>query len=207
MSDVTNEEGLPTLGEFSKLPRLVHVLIGAVIVALLGIYFVFPAYPTVYGKSLAGWTWLACNSVNGFLHGRLVPLIFPWMIWWVWKEKKDELIVPSYRGLLFIGVALLLFLISMPIVQPRYALVGAPFLVIGLAHYLFGWRIAKAVIFPAFFLWFAIPVPGLERLIMGNWQVAITQLSYEVGNALGMDLVLNGGTIKVGDSSMNIAEG
>ena len=196
-----------TLGDLKRWPLSVRVMIGVAVALLFGIFAFYPGYSAAAEKSLAGWTWAACNSSNGFLHGRLIPFVFPWMIWWAWWTRKDDVVKPSYWGLVWMCFALLLFLASMRAVQPRWALFGTTFLVIGLVQYLFGGRIAKAVVFPAFFLWFMIPIPGLEAVVMGNWQVSVTQASYEVGNALGMDLVLSGSTIEVGGSLMVLAEG
>ena len=182
-------------------------MLGVVFVILFGVYLFYPAYPTMTWRSLGGWTWAVCNSHNGFLHGRLVPLVFPWMIWWAWKSRGGEVVQPSYWGLVLLGVGLLLFLAGMRAEQPRFALFGVPFVVIGLGQYLFGWKVAKGVIFPAFFLWFTIPVPGLERVVMGNWETMVTRVSYEMGDLLGMGLILEGWTIVVGESQMSIAEG
>ena len=179
---------------------------GAVVVLML-FYFVYPAYPTVVGKSLAGWTWYACNGANNFLHGRFVPIAFGVMIWMAYQKTKNEVSESSYLGLPVLLLGLLFFLVSMRTIQPRLALIGAPFVVIGYTYYLFGFQIAKHVIFPSFFLWFSIPVPGLEAILTGNLQVLIVKACYNVGTFLGMDLVNSGADISIKGSSMKVAEG
>lgn len=174
---------------------------------LLFIYFVYPAYPTVVGKSLAGWTWYGCNPINGFLHGRFVPVAFCVMIGMAWQRTKDLEAKPSYLGLAVLLLGLVLFLVSIRTIQPRLALIGAPFVVTGFSWYLFGWGVTRHVIFPAFFLWFAIPVPGLETLLTGQLQIFITKACYQVGSALGMDLVNVGANIYVGESKVEVAGG
>ncbi|MFT7301344.1 MAG: exosortase [Akkermansiaceae bacterium] len=84
---------------------------------------------------------------------------------------------------------------------------GIPFVIIGLAHFSFGFQIAKAIIFPAFFFWFAIPVPGLEAALTGNLQTLITRSCYHLGMFVGMDLTSSGSTISVKGSDLDIAEG
>ena len=194
-----------TLGELNRLPISVRLGAGVVIALVLVIYVFYPAYPTATGKSLAGWTWAACNRANESLHGRLVPLIFPWLVWWALRVRKGNEVKPSYWGLVLIGLGLFFFFASVRAVQPRLAMFGVPFLVLGLTFYCFGGKTAKAMIFPAFFWWFAIPLPGLESKIAGMWQMEKVTASYELGKAMGMDLTLNGETIGVGSAEMSVA--
>jgi len=176
-------------------------------VALFFMYVVYPAYPTTPGKNLAMWTWMACNSQNGFLHGRFIPVAFCVMIWLAWKGNKDEKISPSLWGLAALIFGLLLYVVSIRTIQPRLALIGVPFVIVGITHYCFGWKITKAVLFPAFFFWFTIPVPGLETLLTGRLQILITKLCYNAGMLLGMDLTLSGTTVSVKGTDLDIAPG
>lgn len=174
---------------------------------LVLIYFVYPAYPSFVHKTLATWTWGACNPISNFLHGRFVPLAFGVMIWMAYQGTKKMGAQPSYAGLPLLLLGLFFFLISMRTIQPRLALIGAPFVVIGFTYYLFGFQIAKHIIFPSFFLWFSVPVPGLEAILTGNLQVLITKACYHTGIFFGMDLVNTGADIYIGGSSVKVAEG
>jgi hypothetical protein len=192
------------LKDFVRWPGSVRLMIGVVVVLLFGVYFFYHAYPAATGRSLAGWTWLACNGYNGFLHGRLVPLLFPWMIWWAWKCKREEVVRPSYWGMVWLVLGMVMFWASMRLVQPRWAMFGAPFVVIGLGQYLFGWKVAKAVVFPAFFLWFAIPVPGLESWA-DNWgRPLMAKSTIELGGWLGMDISPSG-EVRNGEDRISIS--
>ena len=197
----------PLLGTVRSLPTsiLLPTLLAVGILSLM--YIIYPAYPTTAGKTLAGWTWGACNSANGFLHGRFIPFAFFVMVWMAWQKSKNKVIRPSYWGLAILGLGLLLFLLSMRTIQPRLALIGIPFTIIGFTHFAFGFHIAKAIIFPAFFFWFTIPVPGLEAALTGNLQTFITKACYHSGIFLGMDLTSSGSTITVKGSDLEIAEG
>lgn len=177
------------------------------IVTLFLMYVVYPAYPTAPGRNLAMWTWIACNPINGFLHGRFIPVAFCAMIWIAWKNTKGEKISPSSWGLVALVFGLLLYLASVRTIQPRLALIGVPFVIIGITHYCFGWKITKSVIFPAFFFWFTIPVPGLETLLTGRLQILITKLCYHAGVLMGMDLTLSGSTVSVKGTDLEIAAG
>ncbi|MDB4611058.1 exosortase/archaeosortase family protein, partial [Akkermansiaceae bacterium] len=129
---------------------------------LLFFYFFHTAYPTAGGGSLAGWAWQACNSKNGFLHGRFIPLAFVIMCWLGWQRAKTEEVSPKNLGLAVLALGLLFYVVSVRTIQPRIAIIGVPFTVIGTLYYLFGAKVTRHFVFPAFFWWFAMPVPGLE---------------------------------------------
>lgn len=196
-----------TLAGIGRLPGSVRVMAFLSLGILLFLYFVYPAFPTTSGKSLAGWTWYGCNDKNGFLHGRFVPLVFVVMLWMAYQKTKNEVVKPCYGGLAILALGMIFFLLSMRTIQPRLALVGAPFVVVGFAQYLLGFRIARHVIFPAFFLWFCIPVPGLEMLLTGRLQNFIVKACHQIGTMVGMDLVRDGSTIYVSDSPVEVAGG
>ncbi|MDB4438589.1 exosortase/archaeosortase family protein [bacterium] len=174
---------------------------------LISAILFYPVFSSLPGRSLALWTWLACNSYNGFLHGRLVPLVFLWMLWMVWQRRENDTCKPSIMGVGLLLLGLLFFLVAMRLTQPRVALLGLPFVVLGLVHFWFGGRVARAAIFPAFFLWFMIPIPVLQALVSGMWRVEMMTLSYEIGTLLGMDLAMTGLTIEMKGSGLRFAEG
>ena len=169
-------------------------------------FFVYHAYPTIDGKSLAGWTWHACNSENGFLHGRIVFFAFPIMCWIMWARNKEKAIDPSYWGMIYLVLGMLFFWASMRIIQPRLALLGFPLLVIGFTHYLFGGKIAKQMLFPAFFLWLVIPVPGLNTALTGRAVVWTIEFCYQTGRFLGWDLTREGSTLIIQEKTMVVRE-
>lgn len=196
-----------TVGALLGLDRATRISALILSAVVLWIYFVYPAYPTAVGKSLAAWTWNACNPVNEFVHGRFVPVAFVVMCILGVKRARDEVVKGHWMGLVILGVGLLFFLGSVRTIQPRLALIGAPFTIVGMVYYLAGFRVARHFVFPAFFWWFAIPVPGIKDALTGNLQVMITQGCYHVGMWMGMDLVNIGSTISVRGTKLDIAEG
>ncbi|MDC0302636.1 hypothetical protein OAL23_00570 [bacterium] len=101
-------------------------------VILISAILFYPVFSSLPGRSLALWTWLACNSYNSFLHGRLVPLVFLWMLWMVWQRRENDTCKPSIMGVGLLLLGLLFFLVAMRLTQPRVALLGLPFVVLGL---------------------------------------------------------------------------
>ncbi|MDB4781631.1 exosortase/archaeosortase family protein [Akkermansiaceae bacterium] len=191
-------------------PKPALIFTGLSALLLFYFYAFHNSYPTTNGRSLAGWVWRACNSENGFLHGRFIPLAFAVMCWLGWKRAKGEEVKPSNWGLAILAVGLILYVGSVRTIQPRIAIIGLPFTILGTLYFLFGFQVTKHFIFPAFFWWFAMPVPGLEAALTGRLQVLVTESCFHTGQFVGMDLVRQGSTITMasaGGESMDIAEG
>ncbi|MGC6427510.1 MAG: exosortase/archaeosortase family protein [Akkermansiaceae bacterium] len=200
-----------TFGSLWENPsKTTRILLYSILGVFLFFYLVYQAFPTVYGKSLAGWTWHACNPINNFLHGRFIPVAFVIMIYLAYQQVKDEPLSSQKWGLILLVFGLLFYLFAVRTIQPRLASIGAPFALVGASYYLFGHRVARHFVFPAFFLWFAIPVPGLETLLTEKLQLFITEACYQSGMFIGMDLIRSGNDITVvgsGADPVKIAEG
>jgi len=180
--------------------------IGAILLFFYGFY---PAYGTGSGVSVAEWVWMACNSENDFVHGRAVPVIFAVMCWLSWKNARTEEFKPSALGMAGVAIGIGLFVFSVRTLQPRLAIIGMPFLILGGLMHLFGPKVARHFIFPAFIWFFAFPIPGIQQAT-SLLQVAVTKVCYEGGTAMGMALVVEGNKISsVGPDSwkFDIAEG
>src|SRR5690606_12356330 len=99
-----------------------------------------------------------------------------------------------------------MFLMSIRTSQPRLALAGLPFLILGVITHLWGMKVAKHFIFPAFIWYFAIPIPGIQQATT-ILQVVVTKVCYFGGTAMGMDLINDGNSIAGNGWNFDIAEG
>lgn len=174
------------------------------------IFYVFvPVFPT-YGKpTVAGWLTGAWNSETEFEHGWVVPILFILFMGMAWKNMKTEVLKSNTQGLLVVLFGLLLYVASVRVIQPRVAMFGLPFIIFGASYFLYGWRAARHVIFPAFFWYFSVPMPGLQQAT-NILQLIVTKSCYEVGIFFGMKLLHTGNTITSavdGWNSLDIAEG
>ncbi len=150
-------------------------------------------------------TW---GSGEEMLHGYAVPVLFAIFTFHAWKKLRKEEPSATWIGWLMVLIGVLMYVASGRTIQPRLALIGLPFLIAGGVTAVLGWRAGRHMLFPAFFWWFAIPVPGLQQ--MTNFlQVMVTQSCYHVGTAVGMDLVNSGNDIHSASNKwdFNIAEG
>ena len=181
-------------------------MVGIVMLFFWLIYPVFPNTSTSYDRVLL---WMTDAWKGDFMHGWAVPVLFVVFVSMAWKTMKAEPIKAAPLGLAVVVFGILLFLASVRTLQPRIALFGLPFLIFGGVYFVYGWRVARHMLFPAFFWYFAITLPGLQQATNGL-QVAVTKSCYQVGSLLGMDLIIAGNNIYSADGSwdeLKIAEG
>ncbi|WFB36548.1 exosortase/archaeosortase family protein [Kiritimatiellota bacterium B12222] len=122
-----------------------------------------------------------------YSHGFLVPFASLYVIW----INRDEFIrAPkkmSYMGLGFVCLALLGHYMGVKIQHARLSILSLIGLSWAIPFYLFGWQIAKRLIFPCSFLIFAVPLNFLDGLTYPLRKIN-SQISVEVLQFLGLDV-------------------
>jgi exosortase len=97
-----------------------------------------------------------------YSHGFLVPLASGWVVW----RMRDELLQAPKRmstlGLLGVVGCLFIHYVGYKTQQTRFSLIAMIGLTWTLPFYLYGWQVAKRLIFPCAFLIFAVPLNFLE---------------------------------------------
>jgi len=186
----------------SVLPSL---LIGGVVILFWVVYPLFPNSSTSFSRLVP---WMADAWRGDFLHGWAVPFIFVFFVWRAIPKMREESCEMGKLGLFPLIFGILLFLLSVRSLQPRVALAGIPFLIIGSVYFVSGFRVVRHLIVPSFFWYFAITVPGLQQAT-NALQIIVTKSCYFVGSNLGMELVNAGNTISSATDSwqFDIAEG
>lgn len=166
-------------------------------------------YPGYNDFTLIRWISNSWNNETDFVHGWAVPVLFVVFVRLAWPQMKTAPMQRNLWGLAAAVFGLLCYLVCMRTMQPRVAFVGLPFLLVGSVLYVCGWQVAKHLLFPCFFLYFAIPVPGLQQAT-NFLQLFVTKACYLSGKAMGMDVTLSGNEIYFDDAAkqnFNIAEG
>jgi exosortase len=74
------------------------------------------------------------------------------------------------------------------------AVFGLPFILWGAAHFFWGWRVAKLLAFPLFFLWIAIPLPTFQQATT-HLQLLATAIAHHGSGLLGVETYTQGTTI------------
>ena len=183
----------------------------ASLIGLVMIFFwvIYPAFPNTsrIEEQIAFWVF---DTWHGdFVHGWVVPILMVVFVSMVWKPMKSEPMKASPIGLVVVALGLLIYIASVRTLQPRISLFGLPFMLFGGVQYVYGWKVARHVLFPAFFWYFAIAMPGLQQAT-NVLQIAVTKSCYHMGTFFGMDLVNSGTTIRPASGTwddLDIAEG
>lgn len=193
----------------SGLEILLLFTIGATLVYFFGFLPLFVKGTFSAGvSSAAAWAWQAWNPTNNQEHSRFVPLISLGLVWYHWKEIRRAPKQGSNKGLFFIAIAVLLFLLSARCLQPRFAIASVPFLLYGAVLYVWGARVARIVLFPCAFLIFMVPVAAIEQGTF-KLQFIITSVVGFLSNLVGIKIQALGTTLTAMDGAFNfeIAEG
>ncbi|GAA5496659.1 hypothetical protein Rhal01_02844 [Rubritalea halochordaticola] len=187
----------------------------AIPLALIGVLVIYylcicNVYTVLENRKSEVFFWMmdSWNERNDLLHGYAVPFLFVLFSYWGIKAMRKEPDSSGVAGIFILLIGMLLFVASARTIQPRLALIGLPFIISGSAIYLCGWKAGKHMLFPAFFWYFAIPIPGIQQTT-NHLQVIVTQACYHVGTAMGMELVNVGNTISSATDKweFDIAEG
>ena len=78
--------------------------------------------------------------------------------------------------------------------QPRVTMGALPFLLWGGAWYLWGWRVARMLVFPLFFFWLAIPLPSFQQATT-QLQLLATSMAHHGAALFGVETIVQGTAI------------
>src|SRR2546423_3241893 len=158
--------------------------------------------------SVFAWAWQAWNPGANQEHSKLVPVIFAGLIWYHRKEIARATKSGDDKGLLFVGIGILLFVSGARCLQPRLALGSLPFLIFGGVYYLWGKPTARIILFPCAFLIFLIPFGAVEQATFRLQFVITTTIGF-LSKLVGLHIDAIGTTLTATDNRFNfmIAEG
>jgi exosortase len=184
--------------------------LGAVLLALAaGLLVYFYGFYSVFmsgTQSTAVWAWKGWNDENDQVHCRFIVPLIAFVFWYRRGQLMSVVKEPSGRGLAFVIGGVLLFVLAVRCLQPRFAIVSLPLIVFGAAEYLGGRAFARIFIFPCLLMLFMIPIGGI---IQGT--VTLQLLASKTVGALCALLAIHvqiiGTTINVDGHSFEVAGG
>ncbi len=144
--------------------------------------------------SAFGWIQSAWNGENDYEHGVLFPFVIAGLILYKFKDLKAYAASGSGWGLLSVACGVLLYVASYRTFQPRIAMAGLPFILWGSVYYLWGWQVAKRLIFPLFFFVLAIPLPSFQQATT-QLQLLATALAHHGSALCGVETYVEGTTV------------
>jgi exosortase len=210
-SDTSQQTGKSALAEFQDiitgaLKNPLALLAGAAVLATLGYFFAM--LPLYGGLPIASWVWLRYAPQYNFEHGKIVPLVFFFLIWYHRKTLREAPKDGSNWGLVFILLGALFYAMGARTLQGRVGMFSIPFLFFGCVMFLWGRRVARILLFPSAFLIFMIPVAAIEQATF-RLQFIITGIADWFCNVIGIKIFAVGTTLRAVDDSFGfeIAEG
>ena len=116
---------------------------------LLGIagtlYYFYGVIHLYQGLPLSQWSWARFDVRYNSEHGKLVPLIFAFLVWYhredIAKAKKEG----CNQGLIWVALGCLIFAIGARTLQGRMGMAAGPLLLYGIVLYLWGKEVASAI--------------------------------------------------------------
>ena len=171
---------------------------GSAWTASVAILVWFYCFETRYGPghhySALGWLQSSWNPATDYEHGNLVPFVIIGLIAYRFKQLRAVVQTGSLWGLVSVIVGCLFYVAAYRTIQPRIAVVGLPFILWGMANFFWGWRVARLLVFPLFFLWIAIPLPTFQQATT-HLQLLATSLAHHGSGLLGVETYTQGTTI------------
>jgi exosortase len=188
------------------------LLLATIVVTFVYFFGIVPLF--VRGTFISGacsvfsWAWQAWNPGANQEHSKIVPVVFAGLIWYHRREIARAPKSGDDKGLLFVGIGILLFVLSARCLQPRLALGSIPFLIYGAVLYLWGKQVARIILFSCAFLIFLIPFGAIEQATF-RLQFVITSTIGFLSKLVGLQIDAVGTTLNATDGTFNfmIAEG
>ncbi len=141
---------------------------------------------------------------NGtYAHGMIVPPITLWLIW----RMRDRLAVLAPKHgylavflLAAVGAVWLLGEVATVKVIPQFALV---FMLVLAVVALLGWQVARAIVFPLLFLFFAVPFGNFTQPKLMEWTAKFTVLGLRM---TGIPVYSEGQNLVIPSGSWSVVE-
>lgn len=174
------------------------LMMSLIVVASALILVWFFCFETRYGpghdQTALGWLNSAWNPETDYEHGKLVPLVIFGLIACRLKEIRASAGRGSVWGLCWVVAGCFFYIAAYRTLQPRIAVGALPFILWGSAFFLWGWRTARLLLFPLFFLWIAIPLPTFQQATT-HLQLLATAMAHHGSGLLGVETYTQGTTI------------
>jgi exosortase len=168
------------------------LLVAAGVVLLYGVYGnAQEALHPRHGKSAILWMVLRWQTGGEFSHGWFVPLVSIAMIWWKRRELAAAPVRANWGGLALTVLALLLHWAGVRAQLTRVSLLSMVLLLWSVPLYLYGWRVARMLVYPVAYLLFCIPLSFLDGITV-PLRIMASAVSAHILNGIGIAVVRTG---------------
>lgn len=170
---------------------LIWIVVGLSVLTLVWFYGGVGRFGPARDLSTFGWLKSAWNGETDYEHGVLFPVVIGGLIAYKWRDLKAVAGRGSLWGLGAVFVGVVFYAVAYRTLQPRIAAGALPFLLWGSALYLWGWRVARILLFPLFFFWLAVPLPSFQQATT-SLQLLATSLAHHGSGLFGVETYVEG---------------
>lgn len=180
--------------------ELVKIGLFSVIIGMLFLMFhlLGNTVENVNSRSVFRWMFARWHDTISFgadySHGYFIPFVSLGVVWYKRKEIFSVETGVDWRGLAVVIFALFIHWLGAKMQQTRLSLGSLVLLIWGVPFYLFGWPLAKKLIFPCSYLVFCIPLNFLD-VIAFPLRIFSTKLSVGMLNGFGIEALRSGTAI------------
>ena len=183
--------GTPT--EQQDRSRLLRrILCVSIPLTLLLFFSLVPKFSVGNHNPTLPWLFQSWNSENtNYEHGWIVVVVMGWFVYKAWKPMRAEPVQGSNQALWWVALGIFLWVGGFRAIQARAAVLSLPCFIMGGVHYVWGWKVARHLMFPLSLFAFMIPVPGLEQATNGL-AIMCTKIAHHLGSLIGIESVQSG---------------
>ena len=168
------------------------ILCVSISLTLLLFYSLVPKFAVGNATPTLKWLVDSWNAENtNYELGWIVVLVMGWFIYKAWKPMRAEPVKGSLLGLWWVALGIFLWVGSFRAIQARAAVLSLPCFAMGCVHFVWGWKVARHLMFPLSLFAFMIPVPGLEQATNGL-AIICTKIANKMGLLIGIESIQSG---------------
>lgn len=163
---------------------------------------------SAFGRSVLVWMYVrwadssASFSSTDYSHGFLIPLVSVGVVWYRRHDLARAEKSVSWIGLTMLVGALLLHWLGAKSQHPRLSLFAVIGVLWAVPFYLYGWHVAKILMFPCAYLVFCIPLNFLDSLTF-PLQMIMIKSACALLNGLGLEVEAVGTSMTIVSSGAN----
>jgi len=183
-------------------PELVQIALVSVVIGMLFMMFHLLGNTVQNVNSRSAFQWMVArwqDTVSfgaDYSHGYFIPFVSIGVLWYKRKEVFSVKKYIDWKGLVIVIGALFLHWLGAKMQQTRISLGSLIMLIWGIPFYLFGWQLAKKLIFPCAYLAFCIPLNFLD-VIAFPLRLFSTKIAVGMLNGFGIEAVREGTAIMI----------
>jgi exosortase len=180
--------------------ELIQIGLVSVIIGLMFMLFHMLGNTVVNVGSRSAFQWMFARWQDtisfgaDYSHGYFIPFVSLGVLWYKRKEIFSVGMHTDYRGLAVVIFALVLHWMGAKMQQTHFSLASLVLLIWGVPFYLFGWELAKKIIFPCSYLVFCIPLNFMDIMAF-PLRMFSTTLATGMLKGLGIETVRSGTAI------------